>query len=164
MFLCFCAKFQVSYIVIGREEKDGGERCILTSLPGKQWITFHQVKHYGKYFTVKVLVIQNSSQNKKSHNLLGHITTDNIDRMNAYLILRRHDCQTLVMNGNVLTNMSVKETTSERVNISNKNKNYSGFEGRHWVQGCCQNTPLHYHIFMVIFLVQCNLLNTGKVP
>lgn len=46
MFLCFSAKFQVSYIVIGKEEKDGGDRCILASLPGKQWITFHQVKHY----------------------------------------------------------------------------------------------------------------------
>lgn len=50
MFLCFCAKFQVSYIVIGREEKEegwgGGRRYILGSVQSKQWITFHQVKHY----------------------------------------------------------------------------------------------------------------------
>lgn len=65
MFLCFCAKFQVSYIVIGREEKEEGrgEGGIYWA-PSKanNGLPFIKLNiMYVKYFTVKVLVIQNSS-------------------------------------------------------------------------------------------------------
>lgn len=41
MFLCFCAKFQVSYIVIGREEKEeGGGGEVYIGLRPKQTMDY----------------------------------------------------------------------------------------------------------------------------
>ena len=66
MFLCFCAKFQVSYIVIGREEKEegwgGGGGIYWAPSKANNGLPFIKLNiMYVKYFTVKVLVIQNSS-------------------------------------------------------------------------------------------------------